>query len=265
MINKLVNYLQLAFSYVRFNLKAHLEYRAAFVSQMLAMLLNDCVWVFFWTMFFTRFPVIHGWGASDVITLWAIAASGFGIAETLCGNSGQLAALIARGELDAWLLYPRALLSHLILGKMNASAFGDAVFGFLVYIAFVHPDLPHLLLFTALTLSVALLFVGFNILCGSLSFFLGNAQGLAEQWRFAMITFSTYPAALFDGPVRFVLYTLIPAAFVSYLPIEALHRFSLADAGLSLLGSIAVTLVAVAVFYYGLSKYESGNLLIMKG
>lgn len=265
MLKKLINYLALALVYMRFNLKAHLEYRAAFFSQMLAMILNDCVWVFFWTMFFTRFPVIHGWGAADVITLWAIAAAGFGIAETVCGNTGQLAALIARGELDAWLLYPRALLAHLVLGKMNATAFGDAVFGYVVYIAFVHPDLQHMLLFTALTFSVALAFVGMNILAGSLSFYVGNAQALADQWRFAMITFSTYPASLFDGPVRLILYTLIPAAFVSYLPIEALHNFSLVEAGLSLLGSIGVTLVAVAVFYHGLRRYESGNLLVMKG
>lgn len=265
MFKTLFNYLGLASAYVQLNLKAHLEYRAAFLSQMFAMILNDCVWVVFWTLFFTRFPIIHGWGAADVITLWAIAAAGFGIAETLCGNTAQLAALIARGELDAWLLYPRALLSHLILGKMNATAFGDAVFGYVVYVAFVHPDLGHFALFTALTLSVALAFVGINILAGSLGFYIGNAQALADQWRFAMITFSTYPANLFDGPVRLLLYTLIPAAFVSYLPIEALHQFSLWQAGLSLLGSIAVTTVAVLFFYQGLRRYESGNLMSMRG
>jgi ABC-2 type transport system permease protein len=264
-LSKLLNYFGLAWCYLRFNLKSHLEYRAAFVSQMFAMFLNDCIWVVFWTAFFTRFPVIQGWGAADVITLWAMAAAGFGIAETVCGNSAQLAALIARGELDSWLLYPRAVLPHLVLGKMIAVAAGDVVFGYAVYIFFVHPDAPHMVLFTLLTFSVALAFVGMNVLAGSLGFIVGNAQPLADQWRFAMITFSTYPASLFDGPVRFLLYSLIPAAFVSYLPIEALHNLSLAFAGYALLGSISLVSIATVIFYWGLSRYESGNLMAMKG
>jgi len=263
--SKLMNYLLLAWTYVQFNLKAHLEYRAAFVSQMLAMILNDCVWVLFWTTFFARFPIVHGWGAPDVITLWAICAAGLGIAETVYGNSGRLAQLIAQGELDSWLLYPRALLPHLILGKMNASAFGDAVFGYAVYILFVHPDAPHMVMFAALTLSVAVVFVGLNIASGSLSFIMGNAQPLADQWRFAMVNFSTYPASLFDGPIRFLLYTVVPAGFVSFLPIQALHDLSIREAGLSLLGSLAFTAVATFLFYEGLRRYESGNLMTMKG
>jgi ABC-2 type transport system permease protein len=150
-----------------------------------------------------------------------------------------------------------------VLGKMFATAIGDALFGFLVYLLFVKPDLVHFALFTLLTFAVAFLFVGFSILTSSLSFYLGNAAGLAEQWRFAMITFSTYPATLFEGPVKLLLYTLIPAGFVSYLPVQALRNLSLADAGLTLLGAIGVVAAGVAVFYHGLSQYESGNLMLV--
>jgi ABC-2 type transport system permease protein len=265
MFKKIANYLALVVTYVQFNLKSHLEYRGAFLSQMLAMALNDCIWVTFWVSFFTRFPVIHGWGATDVITLWAICAAGLGIAETICGNSPRMPLLIAQGELDSWLLYPRAVLSHLIIGKMNAIAMGDTLFGYGAYIFFVRPDAPHLVLFIALTLSVAILFVGVNILSGCLSFLMGNAQPLADQWKFAMINFSTYPASLFDGPVRFLLYTVVPAGFVSYLPIEALRTFSLETAALSLLGSVTFTAISVFAFYEGLKRYESGNLMSMKG
>ena len=62
----------------------------------------------------------------------------------------------------------------------------------------------------------ALLFVGFSLLTGSLSLFLGNAAGLSEQWRIAMLTFSTYPSVLFEGAVKILLFTLIPAGFVTY-------------------------------------------------
>ena len=263
--NKLKNYLGLVGAYLKFNLKSQWEYRGAFISQMVAMAANNFVWVAFWALFFTRFPVLKGWGVEDVITLWAIAATGFGLAHAVCGNALTLPWIIAQGQLDVWMLYPRALLSHLLLGRMNATACGDTVFGFIVYIAFVQPDLPHFLLFLVLVVSVAFLFVGFSILTGSLTFFLGNAEGLAEQWRFSMITFSTYPATLFEGVVKLVLYTLIPAAFVSYLPIMALKEMSMYYAAGTFLGSFAVLAAGVLIFYLGLKRYESGNLLEMRG
>ena len=60
-------------------------------------------------------------------------------------------------------------------------------------------------------------------------------------------------------------HTLIPAAFVTYLPIEALRTLSLGHAGLALLGSLAVLAAGVLLFYTGLRRYESGNLMEMRG
>jgi len=265
MLRRIWNYLGLAAAYTRLNLNAQLEYRGAFISQVVAMFLNDAVWVVFWSLFFQRFPVLRGWTADDVITVWAIAAAGFGLAHAIYGNSLDLAGLIARGQLDAWMLYPRVLLSHLLLGRMNATAWGDALFGYAVYVAFVRPDLAHFAMFVALSLSVALLFVGFSVFTGSLSFFMGNASNLADQWRSAMISFSTYPAILFEGAVKVVLYTLIPAGFVTYLPIQALRELSLADAALAIAGALGVLAAGTAAFYLGLRRYESGNLMEMRG
>ncbi len=265
MFRKLGSYLALAAAYFRLNLRSQLEYRGAFLSQALAMFLNNIVWIVFWGLFFHRFPVLRGWTMNDFITLWAVVAAGFGLAHMVFGNVLILASLIARGQLDAWLLYPRALLPHLLLGRMSATACGDAAFGYLVYLVLVKPDLAHFALFTALTVSVAIAFVGFGVFTGSLSFYLGNAEGLSEQWRFAMITFSTYPATLFDGTVKLLLYTLIPAAFVGYLPVEALRSFSPVDAAYAVGGAFAILAVGAAEFYHGLRRYESGNLMEMRG
>lgn len=173
----LLNYLNLAIAYVRLNWNAHMEYRGAFVSQLLAMLLNNLMWVAFWGLFFTRFPVLRGWTVQDVVTLWAIAAAGFGLAHAIYGNALQLAKLIAQGQLDVWMLYPRMLLPHLLLGQMNATSWGDLLFGYGVYLGFVHPDIVHFVWFIGLTTSVAALFVGFSVLTGSLSFLHGQCLG----------------------------------------------------------------------------------------
>ena len=265
MWNKLANYLGLAVAYFRFNIKSQLEYRTAFISQSVAMFVNDCAWLAYFIMLFDRFPIMRGWHATDVATLWAVTAAGFGIGHCFFGNSLALARIITNGELDGWLLYPRALLPHVVLGRMNASSFGDAVFGYVVYFVVVRPDFPHTILFTALTFSVALLFLGFSVLSGSLSFYVGNGDSLSEGWRSALIAFSTYPPNLFDGKTRLLLYTVIPAAFVSGFPVEALQKLSLLHAAYSFGGALAVVAVGVFVFYYGLRRYESGNMVAMRG
>jgi ABC-2 type transport system permease protein len=258
-------YAGLAAAYTRLNFNAQLEYRGAFLSQVAAMFINDGMWLAFWSLFFTRFQVLRGWNVNDVITLWAVTASGFGLAYGVFGNTLSLARLIAQGQLDVWMLYPRALLPHLLLGKMSATAWGDALFGYVVYVIFVRPDPLHFLMFAGLSVSTAIVFVGFGVVAGSLSFYLGNATTLARQWFNAMITFTTYPAILFEGLVKLLLFTLIPAAIVSYLPVEALRQLSPGHALLALLGAFALLAISAGVFYHGLRRYESGNLTEMRG
>jgi ABC-2 type transport system permease protein len=265
MIRSLADYLHLAAAYVRFNLRAHLEYRGAFFSQVVSMFINDGAWVAFWILFFRRFPVLHGWTVTDVISLWAVVTAGFGLAFGIMGNAFQLASSIAQGEIDVWLLQPRAVLPHMLLGRSAPSAWGDALFGFVVYLGFVRPDWPHAFVFVFMSLIVGVVFIGFAVLCGSLSFFVGHAGALADQWRNALISFSTYPPTLFQGAVKVLLYTAIPAGFVSYLPVEALRSMSAVDVLLCVGGALLVLTTGVTAFYWGLRRYESGNLVSLNG
>lgn len=210
-------------------------------------------------------PVVRGWTSKDVITLWAISAAGYGVAYSFCRNVNNIPYLIVRGQLDAWMLYPRALLPHLMVGTMSASAIGDALFGYAVYGTFVRPDLTHFLLFVILSLAVAIVFVGFSILVGSLSFYLGNVETLGEQLRGALVTFSTYPASIFEGTVKIVLFSVIPAGFVSYLPAKALQSLSFVPVLYVFVGALVILTTGCVAFYHGLARYESGSLMEMRG
>jgi ABC-2 type transport system permease protein len=164
-----------------------------------------------------------------------------------------------------WMLYPRAVLPHLLLGRTVTTAWGDAAFGYFVYAVLVRPDMTHFVMFVFLTFCVATAFVGLSIATASLGFFISNAAILSEQWRFAVITFATYPPSLFSGIAKVVLFTIVPAAFVSYVPVEALRTLSIWHVAASLFGALAILSVGSAMFYSGLRRYESGNLLSMHG
>ena len=120
-------------------------------------------------------------------------------------------------------------------------------------------------MFVVLSFVVAIVFVGFGVMAGSLSFYVGSASTLSDQWRDISITFATYPPTLFDGKVKFLLFTVIPAGFISYLPVESLRSMSIVDLLIAIAGAFGVLAAGVSAFYFGLRRYESGNLISMNG
>ncbi len=251
--------------YVQANFLIALEYRATFISQIAGMAINDSMWVTFWWIYFTRFPVLSGgWGIADVLGLWAVAAVGFGLCVACCGNALRLAAMISQGDLDYYLALPKNVLMHVLVSRMEVNGWGDVLFGTGVFILFLHPSPARIGLFLILAVCSAVIFLAFNILWQSLSFWLGNAEGLATQMWNALLTFTTYPSSLFQGLVRVLLFTVLPAGFLSYIPVQLLRQFDPAWFAAEVAVAGGVLVVAVWVFYRGLRRYESGNLLILR-
>jgi len=257
-------YLGFVGRYIVANLQGALEYRISFVSQVVAMLFNDLIWLIFWLAYFTSFPLVAGWGRADIITMWAVIASGFGLATTLFGGTYQIAGMVMRGELDFYLALPKPALLHLLISHMDMTAPGDFLFGALVYCALVQPGPLQFVLFLLFTITGAAIFVAFGVITQSLAFWLGNAEGLGHQLGNALITFSTYPTVIFRGIAKLALFTILPAGFVSYLPVRLLRSFSWPIFGGLMLFTIAVLILAEFVFRAGLRRYESGNLVLMR-
>src|SRR5256886_3356801 len=115
-------------SYVVANLQAAMEYRVAFIVQIITMVANDGLWLFFWWTYFREFPLVNGWQSSNIIVIWAVAACGLGIGMGVFGNAPKLAALIMNGGLDAYLGMPRNVLLHVCVTASDPSAWGDIVF-----------------------------------------------------------------------------------------------------------------------------------------
>ncbi|MCA9934898.1 MAG: ABC-2 family transporter protein, partial [Anaerolineales bacterium] len=216
----------------------------------------------FWLIFFNQFGAVRGYEMDDIYLLFAIATLGYGIGFMFAANSGaNLAYLIAQGRLDYYLVLPRNLLLHVIFSRMSVSTIGDLAFGVVAYMftGRFHP--LDILLFVVSSVLAGLMFVGFSVITGSLAFYLGNARYLSQQLTNAILTFTLYPNTLFSGLARFLLFTLLPAAFIGAVPVQVVKtRSGLLLAGL--FGAVVVVWgVGTAVFYLGLRRYESGSAL----
>jgi ABC-2 type transport system permease protein len=249
-----------------FNLRAAMAYRVGFLTSVGFMVVSDAMWIVFWAIFFSRFPVIRGWTIDDVVTLWAVAATGYGIAWGFFGNTRpEGVRVIVSGRMDYYLSLPRNVLLHFVGGSVSVASFGDILFGVGVFAIVVRPDPAQLGLFLMLALCAAVILISFGLLVVSLTFWAGNTESLGMQISNALITFSTYPIDLFSTTVKVALFTLLPAGFAVYVPVTIIREFDPLRLAVVVLFTAGFAALAATVFYAGLRRYESGSLIATQG
>src|SRR5512143_3233359 len=112
------------------NLLSAMEYRAAFLSQVIGMMLNNFIYFVIWIIFFDRFKEVRGWGIHDMYLTFGVLASSFGLVSLLFGNAFNLSDIISKGRLDYYLSLPRRVLLHARASRMIASGMWYFCYGF---------------------------------------------------------------------------------------------------------------------------------------
>jgi ABC-2 type transport system permease protein len=233
--------------------------RAALVSQVSIMVLNDIVWVVFWVLFFRRVGSVRGWDGDRILLLLAVLTSAGGIALGILANARRVGTLAVDGDLDSVLALPVPPLAHLLVRRIEAVNVGDLVFGVLLFLTLGRPTVARTAVFVGAVAAVAVLLTGFLVLTGSLAFFIGRNEG-GELGFQAMILLGAYPVDIFAGAIKVLLYTVVPAAFVSSVPARLIEDFDVVDA--LWLAGVAGTfaLAGWTAFTLGLRRYTSGSV-----
>jgi viologen exporter family transport system permease protein len=241
------------------NLKAALALRSAFVIQVVFMALNNLTFFVFWWALMGRVTTIRGWRLGDIQLLFGLVAAAFGLTVTVAGGVRHLGRFIEDGDLDTLLTRPRSVLGHALGMRAQPSGFGDLISG-LIFIAWSGQiswrAAPVLIVVIAAS---AMIFAACGVVFFSLAFWLGRVETVATQLWELLVTFSLYPEPLFGGALRLVLFTVLPAGFVGYVPVRILHAPSLTN--VAFLVCVAITYVCVAAWLFdrGLRRYASGS------
>lgn len=241
------------------NVKSTFAFRGAFFPQSGFMLLNNLIFFSVWLVFFRKFPELRGWKLGDVAALYGLVAAAFGGAMLLGGGVRNLGTKIIDGDLDTFLAQPKPVLLYVIGSYSFASGWGDVVSGIGLICFSGYADPAHLPLLVLLIAGSTVLFLASAVLINSLPFWLGNFESLGRQLLEFLVTFSVYPQVIFSGYFKVILFTLIPAGFIGYLPVEILRSFSWTELFAFLGGVLFYSLLALFVFARGLRHYESGN------
>jgi ABC-2 type transport system permease protein len=209
--------------------------------------------------------VVRNYRFEDVVTVWAVAGLAFGLGTGIFNGGWRFASQVAQGGLDFYLVLPKPVLLHVMVSSMSVSSWGDVAFGIGTYLVLVQPTPANFALYLLLSVVATAVLVSYAVMANALAFWLGNAEGVVRELQSALLVFSTYPGTLFSGTVKVLLYTLVPAGFVAYIPVELLREWSWERAALLVAAAAAAVALSTLVFYAGLRRYESGNLLAMRG
>ncbi len=257
--------LRLIGRYFTFNLSSAMEYRGSFWLQVFGMAVNNASFVFFWWVAFSKISNdVAGYTFRDVMFIWAAASSAFGLSHIVFGNVTRISRIIMTGELDNYLLQPCNVLLNVAASRTQVSAWGDFVYGYILLMLTNGFDLAGLGLFTLCILLGGIFIASTAAMFHSLTFILGNAERIAGMAFEGLINFCIYPDKIFTGFVRALLYTAIPAGFITHIPLQLYRGFNAGTLALLILAAAGYACLAFWLFRAGLKKYESGNLIVTR-
>lgn len=247
--------------YFRINLSGALEYRESFYMSAFGMALSNSAFVFFWWVAFEQIGGrIGGYDFRDVMFIWAASSSAYGLCYILFGNANNLSNLIVTGGLDTFLLQPKNVLLSTLCAGTHLSAWGDLIYGF-VLMALTNQDPIGWLYFGTAILFGCPLFCATSVIANTLAFYFGDSSATSNMATEFLINFCIYPEGIYHGLIRFLMYSLIPAAFIVHIPLKLARGGSVWWLAITTFATVIYCFAAYRFFMHGLKRYESGNLV----
>lgn len=247
------------FSLLRTSIRASIHRRGAFLLESALMITSNLIFYLIWYLFFLHFDSIRGWKIGDMIILITIGSGGYGLMQICFGGTKKLSNAIINGDLDPFMVQPKNLLLHLIGSQSNAKGWGQlATSIFMIFLGGLTSPFELTLILISI-ISACLVFTSMNIIAHSLPFWFGSVQTLAKKYGDALFLFALYPTNIYSGFLQLMMFTLIPAGIIGYLPVDLIRDFTWIKLLQLISAAATFTAIAFTVFYTGLKRYESGN------
>ena len=237
--------------------------KVTFFSNIIFMILNNAFFIIQWLILYSLRENVGGYTFNQVLMLWGIASGTFGFANFFFKKAYYLSDTITNGKLDAYLVQPKNVLISCITSDVSPSALGDLTYGYIVlFLSGI--TISKFVLYTFFVISGGIIMVDIAIILGSLSFYISKSDMIAETGNNFMIYFATYPDGIFKGFVKMILFTVIPIGITTYIPVWILTKFNIFYFIGIIIFTICITILAFVVFYKGLKRYSSSNLMVAK-
>jgi len=223
---------------------------------------DNLIFFSMWWIFFRQFNSIGGWNITDMMASMAIITGAYGLKQSCFGNTKNLGLIILSGDLDPFMTQPKNLLVHLSGSKSFPTGWGRLMTSAILIAV---GDLGHAIpLIVLASVTGCIIFTAASIMIHSLTFWLGSIEAVSQKYLDSLFVFALYPTNIYSGVLQLVMFTVIPAGLIGYIPVELVRSFSWSK--LSLLCGCSLGLLGLSffLFHLGLKRYESGNQFGMR-
>ena len=251
---------------VKCNLLSAKEYKVSFIIQTMFMFINNGFFLIFWNIvFFANDNSINGINMTDILYLWSLPTIAYGVAFFIFGGTDIISKSIVTGQFDVYMLYPKNPLISISTSKSDFSACGDLIYGLIIGLFATGFNMQKYILMLIFSVLGAAFYVFSNIIIQMLVIWFGDVTDVAEKYKFnLLVNFSIYPEAIFNKGIKLLLYTVIPTAYIAYVPINLIQHFNIKNLCLFFIALIIYAIIAILIYNIGIKKYESGNGMSLK-
>lgn len=260
MLMAVKNQFKISILSIKYALIREMLNKTTFIMNIVFMVLNNARFIIQWLILYSLKNNIGGYSFKQVLLLWAIAASTYGVSHFFFKGAYNLSETINMWKLDAYLVQPKNVLISCITTSVDTSALGDLIYGYIVLLL-TGITIPNLLLFTLFSISGGLILTSIAVIFSSLSFWFNKSDLIADTVNSLMLNFATYPDGIFKGVVKILLFTLIPVGIVNYIPVKLMTDFNGCLFFIVFPVIFGMVTLAFIIFYKGLKRYSSSNLM----
>jgi ABC-2 type transport system permease protein len=255
MLTEVKNQFKVAFLSIKYSVMRELLNRVTFISNVVFMMLNNASMIIQWLVLFSLKENMGGYTFKEVLLLWGMASSTFGLSRFFFYKAFKLSSVINSGKLDSYIVQPKNVLISIITSDISVSALGDILYGYIMLI-FYGLSIKSVLLFTYFIITGGVIITCISIILNSLSFWFGNTDVISDTGNSLMLSFATYPDGIFKGICKGLLFTLIPVGISNYIPVHVIVNFDLNLFLINTCVCIFFIYFAFIVFYTGLKRYN---------
>ncbi|MBQ7140250.1 MAG: ABC-2 family transporter protein [Bacilli bacterium] len=263
MLMEVKNQFKITLLSVKYALVREMLNKTTFITNILFMILNNASFIIQWIVLYSLKDNIGGYTFNQVLLLWGIAASTYGFSHFFFKNAYYLSDTINNGKLDSFLVQPKNVLLSAITNSVETSAIGDFIYGYIMLFIFGF-SIKNFILFTFFTICGGFILTSISVILSSLSFWFNKSDIIVDTGNSLMTSLATYPDGIFKGIVKILIYTLIPAGIVNYIPVEIMTEFNINLFLIVIIFTITLISLAFLIFYKGLKRYSSSNLMVAR-
>jgi ABC-2 type transport system permease protein len=215
------------FRIVGSRIRSQLAYPASFALDVVAQFFGQGIELVVILVVFTQVSTLGGFSAAEVVLIYGLAATAFGLADLSVGQVEELPTYIRTGDFDVMLLRPLGTLAQLLsadvaLKRVGRVAAGLGVLGWSLATLDLEWTPARVVLAVTAPVVGAVVLAAMWVAANAVSFWLVDGREVANSVTYGSNFSTSYPITIYGPWLRRMMCYVVPGAFVAYFPALAL-------------------------------------------